>query len=77
MAAEVLVITPAVRNLIRDGKTEQIPIAMQTGGQLGMQTMNMSLHDLYARRLVSFQEVMAASTDPEDLKRIMQRAVAR
>jgi twitching motility protein PilT len=73
MAAEVLVVTPAVRNLIRDEKTEQILISMQTGAKFGMQTLNMALHDLYARHLISFQEAVAASTDPDDLKRIMQR----
>lgn len=73
LAAEVLVVTPAVRNLIRDSKTEQIMITMQTGAKYGMQTMNMALHDLYARRLISFQEALWASTDPDDLKRIMQK----
>jgi len=71
LAAEVLVVTPAVRNLIRDGKTEQIQISMQTGGKFGMQTMNMALHDLYLRHLISIQEALSASTDPDDLKRIM------
>lgn len=73
LAAEVLIVTPAIRNLIRDEKTEQILIAMQTGAKYGMQTMNMALNDLYARHLVSFQEALAASTDPDDLKRLMQR----
>ncbi len=73
LAVEVLVVTPAIRNLIRDAKTEQIMISMQTGAKFGMQTLNMALHDLYARRLISFQEAIAASTDPDDLKRIMQR----
>jgi twitching motility protein PilT len=73
LASEVLVVTPAVRNLIRDEKTEQILISMQTGAKFGMQTMNMALHDLYARHLISFQEALATSTDPDDLKRIMQR----
>src|SRR4029077_16654654 len=73
LAAEVLVVTPAVRNLIRDEKTEQILISMQTGAKHGMQTMNMALHDLHARRLISFQEALLASSDPDDLKRIMQR----
>jgi len=73
MAVEVLVVTPAIRNLIRDEKTEQILISMQTGAKYGMQTMNMALHDLYARHLISYQEALAASTDPDDLKRITQR----
>ena len=45
-ACEVLILTPAVRNLIREGKTHQLYTVMQTGGQQGMQTMNSSLADL-------------------------------
>ncbi len=73
LAVEVLVATPAIRNLIREEKIEQISIAMQTGAKYGMQTMNMALLDLYIRRHVSYQEVLSASTDPDDLKRLMQR----
>ena len=73
LALEILIVTAAVRNLIRDEKTEQINIAMQTGAKFGMQTMNMALHDLYVRHQVSFQEALGASTDPDDLKRLMQR----
>ena len=43
VAAEVLVTTPAIRNLIREGKVHQIYSAMQAGGRFGMQTMDMSL----------------------------------
>ena len=43
VACEVLVPTPAVRNLIREGKTHQIPSAMQTGSSVGMQTMDAAL----------------------------------
>ena len=46
MRREVLVPTPAVRNLIREGKTHQIYSALQTGGQFGMQTMDTSLAEL-------------------------------
>ena len=77
MAAEVLIVTPAIRNLIREEKTEQIIIAMQTGAKFGMQTMNMALYDLYIRHLVSFQEALATSTDTDDLKRLMQRGGER
>jgi twitching motility protein PilT len=73
LAVEVLVVTPAVRNLIRDQKTEQIIISMQTGAKYGMQTMNMALFDLYVRHQISFQEAISASTDPDDLKRLLQR----
>lgn len=73
LALEILIVTAAVRNLIRDEKTEQIIISMQTGAKFGMQTMNMALHDLYVRHQISFQEALGASTDPDDLKRLMQR----
>ena len=49
VAAEVLVATPAVRNLIREGKTHQIYSSMQAGGQYGMQTMDQSLAELVGR----------------------------
>ena len=77
LALEVLVVTPAVRNLIREQKTEQIPMTMQTGAKFGMQTMNMALHTLYTRHLISFQEAIAATTDPDDLKRLMQHSLER
>lgn len=77
MAAEVLIATPAIRNLIREEKIEQIIIAMQTGAKFGMQTMNMALYDLYVRQQISNQEALAASTDPDDLKRLMQRGTTR
>jgi twitching motility protein PilT len=73
LASEVLIVTPAIRNLIRDEKIEQIIISMQTGAKFGMQTMNMALYDLYTRHQISFQEAMSASTDPDDLKRLLQR----
>ncbi len=73
LATEVLIVTPAIRNLIRDEKTEQIMISMQTGAKYGMQTMNMALYDLYARHQISFQEAISASADPDDLKRLLQR----
>ena len=48
VAAEVLVATPAIRNLIREGKTHQIYSCMQAGGKYGMHTMDQSLADLRA-----------------------------
>ena len=75
MAAEILIVTPAIRNLIREVKTEQIIIAMRRQElNIGMQTMNMALYDLYVRHVISFQEALSASTDPDDLKRLLQRS---
>ena len=73
LACEVLVVTAAIRNLIREMKIEQIYLSMQTGGKFGMQTMNQSLYDLYVRRQVSYQAALDATTDPDDLKRILQK----
>ncbi|MFZ3102284.1 MAG: type IV pilus twitching motility protein PilT, partial [Desulfitobacteriaceae bacterium] len=51
-AIEVLLATSAVRNLIREGKTHQLPTVLQTGGKLGMQTMDSALQDLVRRGIV-------------------------
>ena len=53
VACEVLVPTPGVRNLIREGKNHQIYSAMQTGARFGMQTMDAALVDLVRRGLIS------------------------
>ncbi|MEN3013976.1 MAG: type IV pilus twitching motility protein PilT [Endomicrobiia bacterium] len=74
LACEVLVATPAVRNLIREGKPEQIFTLIQTGAKFGMQTMNQALADLYQRRLISLEEAISASSDPEELKKLLQKS---
>ena len=73
LAVEVLRITPAIRNMIREEKAEQIPSAMQAGGKFGMQTMNWSLYDLYTRRQITYAQALTESSDVEDLKRICQK----
>jgi twitching motility protein PilT len=70
-AAEVLVPTPAVRNLIREGKTHQIYSALQTGGQAGMQTMDASLADLVRKQVISRELAESRSSTPEELRRLM------
>jgi twitching motility protein PilT len=73
LTAEVLVITPAIRNLIREMKLEQIYLAMQTGSKFGMQTMNQNLYDLYTNRKITYQTALDSSMDPDDLKRMLQK----
>ncbi|MCR4296045.1 MAG: type IV pilus twitching motility protein PilT [Elusimicrobia bacterium] len=73
LACETLIVNSAIRNLIREQKVEQIQVAIQTGGKAGMQTMNQSLAELYFKQKITFQEAMAHSMDPEDLRRLMQR----
>ena len=75
LVCEVLTVTPAIRNLIRERKTEQIYIAMQTGAKYGMQTMNQSLAELYRRKQITYQEALNRTLDQEDLKRLMQREI--
>jgi twitching motility protein PilT len=70
-AAEVLVPTPAVRNLIREGKTHQIYSALQTGATHGMQTMDSALVDLVRRGSITRELAEARSSAPEELRRLM------
>jgi twitching motility protein PilT len=71
VASEVLVATPAVRNLIREGKTHQIYSAMQAGGRYGMQTMDMSLAGLVKAGRVSMELALERCANQEDLKRLV------
>lgn len=73
MAAEVLIANSAVRNLIRDGKAEQIMSTMQTNAGMGMITMNQTLGDLYIQKKISFQEAMLHSSDQAGLKGYLQQ----
>jgi twitching motility protein PilT len=70
VACEVLVPTPGVRNLIREGKNHQIYSAMQTGGKHGMQTMDAALLDLVRRGRISREEAEKRSSNPEELQRL-------
>ena len=70
-ATEILVPTPAIRNLIREGKTHQIYSALQTGGAHGMQTMDASLADLVRRHKITRELAEARSSSPEELRRLM------
>jgi twitching motility protein PilT len=63
VAAEVLVATPAVRNLIREGKAYQIPTQMQAGGQHGMITMDQSLAALVRAGRISAETALEHAAD--------------
>ncbi len=71
VATEVLVPTPAVRNLIREGKTHQIYSALQTGGQFGMHTMDASLAQLVRQHKITRELAESRSSAPEELRRLM------
>jgi twitching motility protein PilT len=69
MAAEILVVTPAIRALIRDDKVEQIPSMMQAGKKHGMQTLNDALYQLYMGREVTKEECLRVSSNPNEFLR--------
>ena len=71
VATEVLVPTPAVRNLIREGKTHQIYSTLQTGGSFGMQTMDAALAQLVREHKITRELAEARSSTPEELRRLM------
>jgi twitching motility protein PilT len=71
LAAEVLVPTPAVRNLIREGKTHQIYSAIQTGASFGMQTMDTALAELVRRNVITRELAEARSSSPDELRRLL------
>jgi len=71
VACELLVPTPAVRNLIREGKTHQIYSVMQTGQQYGMVTMDSTLADLVRRGVISLELAQRRSSAPDQLNRLL------
>ena len=71
MAQEIMVVTPAISNLIREGKTAQIYGAIQTGGKLAMQTLEKVLSDLYKEGKISFESAMSKSSRPDEMQRLM------
>jgi twitching motility protein PilT len=75
-SAEVLIATPAVRNLIREAKIHQIYSLMQAGGKFGMQTMDASLAQLVRAGRISRESALAQCHDPEELNRILGREAA-
>src|SRR5574339_691526 len=71
MAAEILVITPAMRALIRDDKVHQIYSLMQSGKKYGMQTLNDALYQLFVAREVTEEECLRVSSDPNEFLRMI------
>src|SRR4030066_292191 len=72
LAMEVMLPNPAIRNLIREDKIQQIYSLMQVGQtKFGMQTMNQSLQSLYERRLITLEECILRSHNPDDLRQML------
>jgi twitching motility protein PilT len=74
VALEIMVPTPAIRNLIREDKIHQIYSAMQTGQEkLGMQTMNQCLTTLYLQKAITMETALSASSNKDELQEMIQR----
>ncbi len=71
MAMELMPVTPAVRNIIREGKTHQIPNIIQSGMQFGMQSLDMALRNLYLQGMVTFEDALAKASVPEEFARLV------
>lgn len=75
-ALEVMIPTPAIRNLIREDKVHQIYSAMQTGQEkMGMQTMNQSLATLFQKKHVALETALSASSNRDELQDLINRGV--
>ncbi|MGK0468656.1 type IV pilus twitching motility protein PilT [Clostridium sp.] len=70
-AIEVMVSTPAIQNLIREGKTHQLQSCVQTGGKYGMKTMDMAIAELFKKGIISKDEAMTYSVDTEMMVRML------
>ena len=73
-ALEILFLDDAIRNLIRQGKIEQVYSYMQTGGRRGMQTMEQSLTELVQKKLITVSEAIGRSSRPDALMSALERA---
>jgi twitching motility protein PilT len=77
MAMEILIPSPAIRNLIREDKVHQIYGMMQAGqAKHGMQTFNQSLAALYFKRMITLEVALARSSYPDELQEIINRGPA-
>ncbi len=73
-AVEVMIASPAVRNLIRESKTHQIPGIIETSQRVGMKTLDQALVELFRRGIVSLDEVLSRATNPEHMRSLLQAA---
>jgi len=74
VALEILIANPAVRNLIREGKTHQIPSMIQTGKKFGMILLDDSIMDLYKKGMVSAEEAYAKSNEKSRFRPLLSSA---
>lgn len=73
-AIEVMIATPAIRNLIREGKTHQMYSVLETSSNVGMQTMDRSLMDIYKNGYVAFDEALMRAIDQDNFAKLAKAA---
>ncbi|HVW32600.1 MAG TPA: type IV pilus twitching motility protein PilT [Acidimicrobiia bacterium] len=73
VATEIMVATPAIRNLIREGKVHQIYSALQAGARFGMRSMDQSLTELVRAGKVAYDVAVERAANPDDLRRLLGR----
>jgi twitching motility protein PilT len=71
MAMEIMPVIPAVRNIIREGKSHQIPNAIMSGAQYGMQSLDMALRNLYQQGIITYEDAVAKSSSPDEFNRLI------
>jgi twitching motility protein PilT len=71
-AAEILIATPAVRNIIREGKSHQLEAVIQTGAEFGMQSMDKTLVNLIHSGSITYDEARNVAVDIDELDRLMR-----
>lgn len=74
-AMEIMIASPAIRNLIREAKSHQLPSIIQTSAQLGMQTMDQHLRDLYLKGIITYDDAISRAMNPDDLKNMISAAM--
>jgi len=72
MAQEIMIVTPAIANLIREAKAAQIYSTIQTSQGVGMETLEMSLGKLFKNKLITLEDALSRTSRPEELKRQIQ-----
>lgn len=70
-AFEIMIATPAIRNLIREGKTHQLLTPIQTGAQMGMISMDTSLMNLYRRNMIDRKTLLSYAVDREQVEKMI------
>ncbi|MBI2251188.1 MAG: type IV pilus twitching motility protein PilT [Armatimonadetes bacterium] len=75
MAMEIMPVNPALRNIIREGKSHQIPNIIQSGSSFGMQSLDMALRNLYIQGLVTYEEALNKAASPDELNRLVGKIV--